>query len=293
MIRGNFVTSESPEGSILSGNSLPSGNSQPSGDPQNGVINKDTMFEVSNSNKSSRRNFVDLLSNFWFLDVILHPDKYPHFPSYFQRPSIIPMQAKESILSMIPKDAFISARESILSMIPKDAFIPKDTFIPYREPIFPRIPREPIISIPRDIFIYHVETSSTYDTPFSTMPFLSSDLETKIYVRKEHVRWSILPQLVSEVSENRIEDFWLPNKWRDDLQQWKSLTRTLDVLAANRHPWFGGFFDVVTEFYGPAFRKYELIENYIEEFITLQDLMSHQSRLLEEGGFLNYSDESD
>ena len=64
MIRGNFVTSESPEGSILSGNSLPSGNSQPSGDPQNGVINKDTMFEVSNSNKSSRRNFVDLLSNF-------------------------------------------------------------------------------------------------------------------------------------------------------------------------------------------------------------------------------------
>ena len=98
------------------------------------------------------------------------------------------MQAKESILSMIPKDAFISARESILSMIPKDAFIPKDTFIPYREPIFPRIPREPIISIPRDIFIYHVETSSTYDTPFSTMPFLSSDLETKIYVRKEHVR---------------------------------------------------------------------------------------------------------
>ena len=182
----------------------------------------------------------------------------------------MPTSPRESILSMIPTDAF-RHRESILSLIPIDIFKPS--------------------IIIDDKVLY-------YDTPYSTMPFLSSELETIIYCRKEFVGYSLLPELISEVtSQNTFQEFWVRNANKElnvRIEQWRTLTRVLDVLAANRHPWFGDFYDVVTEYYGPSYRKFELIDKYLKEWYELEDLMAHQSRLLQEGGYLDSSsDESE
>ena len=50
-------------------------------------------------------------------------------------------------------------------------------------------------------------------------------------------------------------------------------------------------YDVVTEYFGRSYRRFELLHNLSLEFSTVNDLMRHHSHLLEEGGFLNYSDE--
>ena len=248
-----------------------------------GVVNI-ISNEVSYSNQPSpfapnpeahpgvrQRNIVDLLCNFKVFDAIIHPSKYTtSFPSGFQKPYFMPTSPRESILSMIPTDAF-RHRESILSLIPRDIFKPS--------------------IIIDDKVLY-------YDTPYSTMPFLSSELETIIYCRKEFVRYSLLPELISEVtSQNTFQEFWVRNANKElnvRIEQWRTLTRVLDVLAANRHPWFGDFYDVVTEYYGPSYRKFELIDKYLKEWYELEDLMAHQSRLLQEGGYLDSSsDESE
>ena len=207
-----------------------------------------------------RRNIVDLLCNFKVFDAIIHPSKYTYFPSCFQKPYFMPTSPRESILSMIPTDAFRHRESIILSMIPED--------------------------------IFH---QIIYATPYSTMPFLSSDLENIVYCRKEFLAHSLLPDLISEVtSQNDFQDIWEPNankELKDGLEQWRTLTRVLEVLYENRHPWYGNFFDIITEFYGRSYRKFGLIDEYIKEWQEFDDLMAHQSRLLQEGGYLDSSSE--
>ena len=124
------------------------------------------------------------------------------------------------------------------------------------------------------------------------MPMLSLKLERELDNQLEVYKNGSLPTLIKEVTSENIYDVWVRHdQWRVGLEQWRTLVRVLDVLAENRHPWFGGFFDVVTEFYGRSFRKYELIDKIQNELPGLQDLMTHQSRLLQEGGFLDSSDE--
>ena len=117
-------------------------------------------------------------------------------------------------------------------------------------------------------------------------------LETELYYKLELYNHNLLPDLIYEVTSEDIREVWRKNdQWRVGLEQWRTLVRVLDILEINRHPWFGDFFDVVTEFYGRSFRKYELIDKIQNELPGLQDLMTHQSRLLQEGGFLDSSDE--
>ncbi len=126
--------------------------------------------------------------------------------------------------------------------------------------------------------IHHIDTFLPYDTPLTTMPMLSEDLETVISIREELLRFYIIPELRSELSLDGLED-------------WRALTRLLDVLATTGDSRFGALYDVVTEHFGRSYRSFELLHNSSLELSTVNDLMRHHSHLLEEGGFLNYSDE--
>lgn len=195
---------------------------------ENKVINKEN-FKVSNLNWAMDKlsyTVVNLLCKFWFLDVIINPENYFYFPSYFQMSSIT-----------LPRGFSLST-------------------------------------------VHPVEWLYPYASPYSTLPILPHDLEVAMAVREELLWSEIIPSLTPELGSVEVG-------------------RVLTVLVEHfrtywsLHPWYGGLYDVFTEYLGDYNRRQRLLESYENELDLLREILEHNGDLLEEEGLLSPYSESE
>lgn len=216
----------------------------------------------------SRSNIVDLLCNFWFLDVIINSKNYIYIPSYFQEVSIklpsLPFSFSEvnTTYWIYPKNASVDRIEWSF---------PSDNIFS----IYPMIP---------DGTVLHDTSNSTmpmllhntvlYDTSYSTMPILPDNIAMLMAIREELLWSEIIPDLTSELRINNVEA--------------RSLSVLVEILEThrNQHPSYGSLYDVFTEYLRSYNNTRRLLTNAINELESLRPLLEHNGNLMEASGLL-------